>query len=240
MDPGTGRLGRSALRLRHPWAPDVDAGGESSVPRLHVIVPDRVAAAPGFGATAGALLERGGADLALHLRLRETSARRLYELAARLAARADEAGGWCMVNGRVDVALAAGTQGVQLGSAALPPRPARAVLGPGPAVGVSTHSSPEVRRAREAGANLVLLGTIFPTASHPGRPGAGPGRVAACRDLGLPVIAIGGIGPERAGLVRRAGAHGVAALSGVWDAPRPGAAVERYLEALRPSSAGGP
>lgn len=209
-----------------------DGPGPGRVPRLHAVVPDEVAARPGFREVAGRLLEAGGRELALHLRLREGDDRRLFELAEELARRAGDAGGWCVVNGRVDVALAAGAQGVQLGAGALPPAEARRLLGPGPAVGASAHGPAGARRAARAGANLVLLGTIFPTPSHPGRPGAGLARVAACRDAGPPLIAIGGVTPARARAVLGAGAHGVAAVRGIWGDEDPPAAAGRYLEAM--------
>lgn len=251
MDPRPGRGGRAALRLRAaaagPVAGDERPTGEGSgggpgpgrVPRLHAVVPDAVAAREGLEASASAMWDRAGPELALHLRLRETTARRLHGLARRLSARAAEAGGWCVVNGRVDVALAAGAHGVQLGAGALPPAEARRLLGPGAAVGVSSHAPAEAREAGRAGANLVLLGTIFPTPSHPDRPGAGLARVAACRDAGPPVIAIGGITPARAAAALGAGAHGVAAIRGVWEADDPAEAAVRYLEAMRATPGGG-
>lgn len=214
-------------------------GGPGPPPRLHVVVPDAVAAREGFEAAADELWARAGAELALHLRLPGTPARRLHALARRLSERARSAGGWCVVNGRVDVALAAGAQGVQLGTGALPPEEARRLLGPAAAVGVSVHAPPEARRAGRAGANLVLLGTIFPTPSHPDRPGAGLARVAACRDAGPPLIAIGGVTPARADAVLGAGAHGVAVLRGVWEADDPPAAAGRYLEAMGVRPSGG-
>lgn len=207
-------------------------GGPGPIPRLHVLVPDRVARAPSFERTAADLWRRAGPHLALHLRLEELPVRRIHELARRLAGPAAEAGGWCVVNGRVDVALSTGAQGVQLGAGALPVADARRLLGPRRAVGASVHAPREARRAGRAGANLVLLGTIFPTPSHPGRPGAGPARVAACRDAGPAVIAVGGVTPGRVAAVRGAGGHGVAAMRGIWDAERPERALERYLEAL--------
>lgn len=202
------------------------------VPRLHVLVPDAAIARPDFRETAAALRERGGGRLALHLRLREASDRRLHELAAPLADEARRAGGWCVVNGRPDVALTAGAQGVQLGAGALPVAEARRMVGGEVAVGASVHGSREARRAAEDGANLLLVGTIFPSPSHPRRPGAGLSRLAACRDAGTPVVAIGGVTSSRVPAVLGAGAHGVAVLSGVWSADRPLEAAARYLDAL--------
>lgn len=205
----------------------------AGVPALHVVVPDRVAAAPGFLRTARELRERGAGSLALHLRVRGLTARRLHELAAALADDALRHGGWCVVNERVDVALTSGAGVVQLGRGALPVRAARELLGPGGAVGASVHSRAEALRAGRNGASFLLVGTIFSTPSHPERPPAGVERIEACRAADLPLVAIGGMRPDRVGAVVAAGAHGVATLSGVWDAPSPADAVDRFLDALR-------
>lgn len=206
--------------------------GEPRLPRLHVIVPDEVASGPGFRRSARALRARGGAELALHLRTLRPSGRRLHELAVALAEDARRDGGWCVVNERVDVALTAGAQAVQLGRGALPVSEARALLADPVAVGASVHAAGEARAAVEDGASFLLLGTIFSTPSHPGRAPAGTDLVEACRGVGRPVIAIGGMTPERVPEVTAAGARGVATLGGVWGAASPPAAVERFLEAL--------
>lgn len=204
----------------------------TGVPRLHVVVPDRVAAGPGFRRTAGALRERGGGALALHLRLRELAARRLHELAAALTDDARRHGGWCVVNERVDVALTSGARVAQLGEGALPVRAARELLGPSGAVGASVHSAEEARRAGQEGATFLLVGTIFSTPTHPGRAPAGLERVEACRATGVPLIAIGGMRPDRVDPILSAGAHGVATVSAVWDAGDPEAALGAFLDAL--------
>lgn len=77
----------------------------------------------------------------------------------------------------------------------------------------------------------MVLGSIYPTTSHPGREplGLDPLREAAAAG---PVIAIGGITPERVGPIMRAGAAGVAVRSGVWEAPSVSRAAARYVRAV--------
>lgn len=208
------------------------------IPPLHVVVPDRVARRRGFLPAAYGMLEDADGRLALHLRLKETPARRIHELAVELSAAARRHGGWCVVNERLDVALTADAQAVQLGGGALPVAAARRVAGPELPVGVSVHGPDEADRAADEGANHLVLGTIFETPSHPGRPGAGPELVEACRGrVDVPVVAIGGIDPGRVPEVVEAGADGVAAVRAVWGAHRPRSAARAFLEAL--DSAGG-
>ncbi len=132
------------------------------------------------------------------------------------------------VSARLDVALGIGA-GVHVGWRGPTLADARAA----PFFGVSAHSATQARRAAMAGAAYATLSPVFETATHPETPplGLGPVRLAA-RAAGLPVFGLGGVTAPRAGLVRDAGAHGAAVLSGLlfaWDAPR---TVRAYLDAL--------
>jgi thiamine monophosphate synthase len=79
------------------------------------------------------------------------------------------------------------------------------------------------------GADYLLVGNVYQTSSHPGRPGKGLDLVRDAAGLGLPVIAIGGLDAVRAAAVREAGAYGVAAISALWWAPDPAAAALALL-----------
>ncbi|MCW2348718.1 thiamine phosphate synthase [Sphingobium sp. B12D2B] len=88
------------------------------------------------------------------------------------------------------------------------------------------HSHKEMRDAQRAGADVVLLSPLFRTRSHPGARPLGPARFAALARLAtLPVIALGGVHPRHAALVRRLGAMGYAAIDGLTPrrGPRGGA-----------------
>jgi thiamine-phosphate diphosphorylase len=132
------------------------------------------------------------------------------------------------VNDRVDVALAVGADGVQLGRRGLPAADARRLAGAERLIGVSVHTSSEADEAREGGADFVLVGNVYATGSHPGRAGIGVRALAAF--AGPARIAIGGVTPERVAELRDAGVQGVAAIRGVWDAPSPARAVRSYLK----------
>jgi thiamine-phosphate pyrophosphorylase len=223
-----------------------------SLPPLHILVGDEQAVRPDFPEVADELLDAWGADLALHLRLRQAAGARLFELASRFTAAAERTGGWCVVNDRLDVALGAGAQAVQLGRTALPVAAAREVIetcagkgGPlptGPALGASVHGEEEARSAAADGANYLVLGTIFASRTHPGVTPHGIAIVERCCAVGLPVIAIGGMNAARAPEVRRAGAAGLAVVRAVWDAGEPREAAGRLIRAWkeRPVQAANP
>lgn len=98
----------------------------------------------------------------------------------------------------------------------------------------SAHDATEVRVAVEEGADAIVLGTVWPTASKPGRPGLGAAGLAArVADAGrVPVWAIGGVDAGRAAEARRAGARGVAVCDAVLGAADPAASVRALLAAL--------
>jgi thiamine-phosphate pyrophosphorylase len=205
-----------------------------SLPRLHVVTDDTVLRREGWESAAIEVLEAGGTEIALHVRGPGTGSRRLLDLAIVLGSHARRTGGALFVNDRVDVALVAEVDGVHLGEGSLTPGGVRALVGAAPWIGVSRHGVDEAAAAGEEGADYVFLGTIFPTDSHPGEEGAGLAAIEeACRrSLGLPILGIGGIGPEAAASLVATGAYGVAAIRGIWDAPDPGSAVRRYLEGV--------
>ena len=83
-------------------------------------------------------------------------------------------------------------------------------------VTISAHSLGAVFRAATRGADAAILGPVFPTASHPGRPGLGPLRFARfCRQSPIPIYAIGGIGPGNAARLKDSGAVGIAGIGAI-------------------------
>lgn len=120
-----------------------------------------------------------------------------------------------LVNDRVDVALAAGAHGVHLRGDSVPAPRVRAFAPAGFIIGRAVHSAEEARRvAREGGLDYLIFGTVFSTPSKPDERGTGVAPLAAaCADIPLPVLAIGGMTADRLGDVARAGATGFAAIS---------------------------
>ena len=192
-----------------------------NVPLLHVIATDEVAEAPTFQADAEDLIAAGRDRIAFHLRLRRTSGRDFHDLAARLGGVAADSGAWCVINDRVDVALTAGAQAVQLGRGALPLDAVRRIRETQLAIGASVHSADEARRRATEGADFLVVGSVFSTATHPDRVPAGPALVTSCVEAGLPVVGIGGIDAGNARQVLEAGAVGIAVIRAVWQAENP-------------------
>jgi thiamine-phosphate pyrophosphorylase len=128
------------------------------------VTDDAVLAAQDFLERAVALVDALGASIALHLRARSADGRMLFDYAQRLARESP----MIFVNDRVDVARLVPRVGVQLRHDSLPIATARAWLGDERWLGCSVHEAEAARRAAEAGADFVIAGTIFESASHPG------------------------------------------------------------------------
>lgn len=147
----------------------------------------------------------------------------------------------CLVNDRVDLALAAGADGVHLGAGDLPVADARRIAdacgpigAPALLVGGTARDPETARRLVDAGADYLGVGPCFPTASKSGLPApGGPARVeTVTRAVDVPVIAIGGVTADHVPALLDAGAHGVAVIGAVWSSPDPAAAVVALCAAL--------
>jgi thiamine-phosphate diphosphorylase len=221
------------------------------LPSLHVIANDDVVARPAFMSNATSILRGCGGAVAIHVRLKRASARVVYDVTRELADIAASAQAGLFVNDRCDIAAACGATGVQLGAAGIPVRDVRNARDSRSSrssrtsraiadlvVGYSAHAADEALAAVVDGADFIVLGTIWPSATHAGAAGAGVGLIAetvACiaPTADRPVIAIGGVTPARAREAVRAGAGGVAVIRGVWDAAEPVGAAAEYLESMQ-------
>jgi thiamine-phosphate diphosphorylase len=205
-------------------------------PVVFAVTDDRVVQRPGFLERAGAIA--AGADVAIVLRARMTGAA-LLDLADRLRAITARSGTRLLVHDRLDVARLAGADGVHLPATGFPVRAIRDDPGPGMLVGRSTHTPETAALALGDGADYVFLGNIWETETHPGRAPLGPAAIRAAVHAAEtahgspstrpPVIAIGGVTPERAREARDHGAGGAAAVRALWDAPDAAAAVRAFL-----------
>ena len=186
---------------------------------------------------AGVVVECLAAGLpAVQVREKDLAAVELAALCRRLRAPTREHGALLIVNDRVDVALAVGADAVQRTGASLAVDDIRSLAGPRLRIGASVHSLDDAVDAEAKSADWIVFGPVYDTPSKR-RYGAPQGLDALAKVTGrvrVPVIAIGGVTPERVREVRAAGAHGVAAIAAILDAPSPADTVRRFLDALAP------
>jgi thiamine-phosphate pyrophosphorylase len=200
-------------------------------PSLYVILDRAASGARSLADVLEAVI--GGGCRMVQLREKTWESGRLLPLARRLRARCRESRVTFIVNDRIDLALALDADGVHLGQDDLAAEVARPLLRPGMILGVSTHSLEQARAARDAGADYIAAGAMFATASKADFQLVGPALIRAVRaEIAVPLVGIGGITPENAGEIIRAGADGVAVISAVCAAEDPRAAAARFLHAI--------
>lgn len=140
-----------------------------------------------------------------------------------------------IVNDDVQLALALEADGLHIGQEDGSPQAVRAQIGHQMWLGVSAHNLAEAQAAAEAGADYIGVGPIYPTASKDdAQPVVGPARIRELRAAlpHMPIVGIGGIGPESAGAVIAAGADGVALISAISLADSPAAAAQDLRQVL--------
>ncbi len=136
------------------------------------------------------------------------------------------------VNDSVSIAEASGADGVQLTENSRSIASARARAARPLLIGRSVHGVDAAREAAAQGADLLVVGTVYDSPTHPGQPPAGVGLVGWCAQSGVPVLGIGGITEENAVAVVHAGASGVAVISAILGAANPADAAARLVAAI--------
>lgn len=202
------------------------------LPRVLAFTHDAIAARDDFGIRAAAVAA-AGSSVALVARLPHGSADALAGLASRCVALAKPPEAAVFVTARADVALATRAAGVILRRGDLAPGEARAIAGNRPLrVLRSVHAVDEAEAAIRDGVDALIVGTIWPSASHPDGPVAGIELLRAVAALGTPTYAIGGVTVARAAEARDAGAWGVAAIGALWEAEDGYVVVREMMEAM--------
>jgi thiamine-phosphate pyrophosphorylase len=208
-------------------------------PSLYLVTDRRQAHGRPLADVVHAALD-GGVD-GVQLREKDLLGAELLRLATalrELTARYDAA---LLVNDRIDVALAAGADGVHLPRDGFPVPAARALLGARRLIAVSTHAPAEVTAAAAEGADFVVFGPVYATASKAafGPPRGTEDLARACAASTIPVLAIGGITAGRTAAVRAAGASGVAVVSAIMAAEDAAEAARELSRALGARAAAG-
>ncbi|NPV30344.1 MAG: bifunctional hydroxymethylpyrimidine kinase/phosphomethylpyrimidine kinase [Firmicutes bacterium] len=223
-DPGISKI---RAFIFQNWGSRPDLG---PFPALYCIIGGVLRGSRSYAELARVAVQEGAR--LVQLREKEGESRELVRIAREMQEVCRSHGALFIVNDRVDVAAAAGADGVHLGQEDLSPQAARAILGPGKIIGVSVDNLAQAEAAAAAGADYLGLGPVYPTASKDcGVPPCGPDLVEeVARRVGLPVFAIGGITPENTLPLLRAGAAGVAVISSFLGAPDPRKAVRAFLD----------
>ena len=200
---------------------------------LYVVTDEGISNGYSHAEIAGMAVQ-GGAS-AVQLRDKQMSSAKLYSAALEMAEVCKNRAIF-IVNDRLDVALAAGADGVHLGQDDLPLKAARAVAPPGFIIGISVFSVEEALLAARDGADYVAI-TVFETASKVDA-GAGGGleMISAIRralPAEIQVIGIGGLSEKNIPQAISAGADGIAVISAVVSSPDIRGAAERLLNVIR-------
>ena len=210
------------------------------VPRFYPILD------AGFLLQAGIPVERFARELRdagvrfLQYRDKDASDELLLERAALLREIFPASDSCLILNDRVPLVVAAGFDGVHVGQEDVSPVEARALLGPGVIIGVSTHGERQLFSAKDSPVDYVAIGPVFATSSKlVPDPVVGLEGVRAARAItDKPVVAIGGIGRSNCVAVMQAGAYSVAVISDL--VPRTGGStakiVEEFVLLLAPGS----
>jgi thiamine-phosphate pyrophosphorylase len=206
------------------------------VPRLYIITDRRATGGrPLTDVVRAALAGAPPGAVGVQLREKDLDGRALVELARALRPITAAAEAALYVNDRIDVALAAGADGVHLGGGALSPADVTRIA-PALAVAVSAHAPAEVvEAARAPNVRFAVLGPIFDTPSKRafGPPLGVDVLRASTTASALPVLALGGVSGENAPACVAAGASGGACIRAVMSVDDPGAAVRAFLGVFR-------
>ncbi len=209
-----------------------DRPREHGVAGLHVLTDTSIQHRFSHGQLAD-FAARGGARV-VQMRAKTATTRHLLEWGQEVSGACRAHGCLFLVNDHVDVALALGADGVHLGQDDMPVAIARRLLGDNAVVGSSVHSLAELRRAEDEGATYVAFGPVYRTAT---KVDVGPVRglqqlSVLCESSTLPVIAIGGVGPDQVRELLAVGVAGVGVVSAVCLDPEPLEATREFVRAL--------
>lgn len=156
----------------------------------------------------------------IQVREKDLSDRALFDLTNRIVDLSRDTGCRILVNGRADIAVAAGAHGVHLPSMGLQAVDIRPWVPKGFCIGTSVHSMREIRRAEAQGVDYILAGHVFPTPSKSGygEPLGLNFLSKACHSTKTPILGLGGVKAELVASALEAGAAGIAGIRIFQDA----------------------
>src|SRR5256885_11465520 len=167
MDARTGRRGRRQLR-RKQLTTSVQPAKQSieELPCVHAVTNDEIMLRPGFLRKAMGVMRVLGAKGAIHIRSQLLDSPTLFSLTLALIELHEQTKCWCIVNDRVDIALACGVQGVQLTHKSISVPDVQRIA-PALLIRASVHSPAEAKAAEQAAAHSGLARPVFRTPPPP-------------------------------------------------------------------------
>ena len=174
----------------------------------------------------------GGVTM-VQLRERDLPASRLLTLAEHMR-EITNGKALLFINDRVDVALAVGADGAQLPAYGMPVASARRAAEDRLLIGRSVHDPDEGPAAENQGADLLVVGTVFASGSHPATAPQGLGILRRLTEaVKLPFLAIGGVSRENAHMAIESGAAGVAVIGAITESDDPTEAARSLVTATK-------
>lgn len=172
----------------------------------------------------------GGITL-MQLREKDRSTREYIDIAGKVHELSKACSVPLIIDDRLDVALAVGAEGVHLGQSDMPVATARKIAGPGLIIGATTKTVEQAREAEDQGADYLGVGAIYPTTTHVNT------RITSvetlkeiCKEVSIPVNAIGGLNKTNLGVLEDSGISGICVVSAIMKAPDPKAEAQILLK----------
>ncbi len=172
----------------------------------------------------------GGVTL-VQLREKELSTREFYQAAVAMKTVTQRYNVPLLINDRLDIALAAESDGLHIGQSDLPADIAKRLLGEGKILGLSAGNLEEAQRAESDGADYVGVGAMFPTSTKADADAVAMETLRAIKAaLSIPVVAIGGINAGNLEQLYGSGIDGVAVVSAIMGSENPKKAAQELKE----------
>jgi len=172
---------------------------------------------------------QGGITL-LQLREKNLSTREYLNLALKVKSITKKYNIPLIIDDRIDVAMAANTEGVHLGQTDLPIAAARTLMGQNKIIGATAKTVPQAIDAESQGANYLGVGAIYPTKTKVITvltPVETLAEITAA--VKIPAIAIGGLDSTNLDILKGSGASGIAVVRAIMESPNPKEETEKLL-----------
>jgi thiamine-phosphate pyrophosphorylase len=180
---------------------------------------------------------RGGRPL-VQLRAKTLGDRAFFEVAMDVVRTCHENNVRCIIDDRIDIALAVEADGVHVGESDIPVVQARRLLGADAVVGATARTIASAVQRQAEGATYIGCGTVFLSTTKTGLPDPlGISHVGSVTlSVTIPVFAIGGVTVDSARRLREVGCHGVAVVSAIAEANDPALETTRFMSVVTPKA----